>query len=236
MKKLLIITLFISLLTVFLAAESQIKFKETTVDFGEIDSGQVVDLNFEFENTGNDVLIIKNISASCGCTATKLLKKEYQPGEKGTIPVKFNSRGYHGKVTKSITVATNDKENVYSRLQITGKVTLKDFAALELIPDQIKFEKVELNKSYSKKISLKNTGTIDLKIIEVTHGPELNLEFTDKTVKPGEEMPVNIVFRPMQQGRFTSFLKIRTNAYRQRLVILRINAESEGEGEEKEKE
>lgn len=232
MKKLLIITLLISLLTIFLAAESQIKFKETTVDFGEIDSGQVVDLNFEFENAGDDVLIIKNISTSCGCTAAKLLKKEFQPGEKGTIPVKFNSRGYQGKVTKSITVATNDKDNVYSRLQITGKVTLKDFAALELNPDQINFEKVKLNENYSKKISLKNTGTIDLKIIEVTHSPELNLEFTDKTVKPGKEMPVNVIFRPMQQGRFTAFLKIRTNAYRQRLVILRVNAETEVEEKE----
>lgn len=232
MKKLLLITLFISLLTVFLAAESQIKFKETTVEFGEIESGQVVDLNFEFENTGDSLLIVKNISASCGCTATKLIKKEYQPGEKGTIPVKFNSRGYHGKVTKSITVTTNDKENVYSRLQITGKVTLKNFASIELAPDQINFEKVKLNESYSKKVSIKNTGTIDLKVIEVTHSPELTLEFTDKIVKPGKEMPVNIVFKPMQQGRFTSFLKIRTNAYRQRLMILRLNAEIEGEEKE----
>jgi hypothetical protein len=232
MKKLLLITFFIPLLTVFLAAESQIKFKETTVDFGEIDSGQVKDMNFEFENTGDSVLIIKNISASCGCTATKLLKKEYQPGEKGTIPVKFNSRGYHGKVTKSITVTSNDKANVYSRLQITGKVTLKNFASVELQPDQINFEKVKLNESYSKKISIKNTGTIDLKIIEVTHSPELTLEFTDKIVKPGKELPVNIVFRPMQQGRFTAFLKIRTNAYRQRLMILRVNAEIEVEEKE----
>ncbi len=232
MKKLLIITLFISLLTVFMAAESQIKFKETTVDFGEIDSGQVVDMNFEFENAGDSILIIKNISASCGCTATRLIKKEYQPGEKGTIPVKFNSRGYHGKITKSITVTTNDKENVYSRLQITGKVTLKNFASIELQPDQINFDKVKFDGSYSKKIAIKNTGTIDLKVIEVTHSPELTLEFTDKIVKPGKEMPVNIVFRPMQQGRFTSFLKIRTNAYRQRLVILRINAEIDMEEKE----
>jgi hypothetical protein len=232
MKKLLLITLFISLLTLFLAAESHIKFKETTVDFGEIDSGQVVDLTFEFQNTGDTMLIIKNISASCGCTATKLLKKEYEPGEKGTIPVKFNSRGYHGKITKSITVASNDKDNVYSRLQITGKVTLKNFAAVELQPDQINFDKVKFDGSYSKKIAVKNTGTIDLKVIEVTHSPELTLEFTDKIVKPGKEMPINVILKPMQQGRFTSFLKIRTNAYRQRLVILRINADIEVEEKE----
>lgn len=229
MKKLILITIFISLAVFSLNAASKMAFKETTLDFGEIDSGKVVDLNFEFENAGDSVLIIKNISTSCGCTATKLEKKEYQPGEKGSIPVKFNSRGLQGKISKYVTVTTNDKENIYSRLQITGKVTLKNFAAIELSPDKIDFEKVNLGKEYSRKIEIKNTGTIDLRVIEVTHSPEIVMEFPDKTVKPGDKLTVNITFKPMQQGRFTAFLKIRTNAYRQRLMITRLSAEIEEE-------
>ncbi len=229
MRKLFIIILFISLITFSLAANSRMEFKETTIDFGEVESGKVVDINFEFENTGDSVLVIKNISTSCGCTATKLEKKEYQPGEKGVIPVKFNSSGYNAKVTKSITIATNDTENPYSRLKITGSVVLKDFAAIEMEPDQLNFEKVKIDKDYSKKVNIKNTGTIELRIVEVTHSPEIMPEFTQKTVAPGKEMTVNIVFKPMQEGRFTTFVKIRTNAYRQRLVIIRVNAEVEEE-------
>jgi hypothetical protein len=227
MKKLFIIILFISLITFSLAANSRMEFKETTIDFGEVESGKVVDINFEFKNTGDSVLIIKNISTSCGCTATKLEKKEYQPGEKGVIPVKFNSSGYNAKVTKSITIVTNDTENPYSRLKITGSVILKDFAALEIEPDQLNFEKVKIDKDYSKKVNIKNTGTIELRIVEVTHSPEIMPEFTQKIVAPGKEMTVNIAFKPMQEGQFTTFVKIRTNAYRQRLVIIRINAEVE---------
>ncbi len=229
MRKLFVIILFISLITFSLAANSRMEFKETTIDFGEVESGKVVDINFEFENTGDSVLVIKNISTSCGCTATKLEKKEYQPGEKGVIPVKFNSSGYNAKVTKSITIATNDTENPYSRLKITGSVVLKDFAAIEMEPDQLNFEKVKIDKDYSKKVNIKNTGTIELRIVEVTHSPEIMPEFTQKTVAPGKEMTVNIVFKPMQEGRFTTFVKIRTNAYRQRLLIIRINAEVEEE-------
>ncbi len=227
MKKLILTIIVIALAAFTLIADSKMTFKETTVDFGEIDSGQVIDLNFEFENTGDSVLIIKNISTSCGCTATKIEKKEYQPGEKGTIPVKFNSRGIQGKVSKYVTVTTNDKENIYSRLQVTGKVTLKNFAAIELNPDKIDFEKVKLGKEYSRKIEIKNTGTIELRVIEVTHSPEIVMEFPAKTVKPGGKLTVNITFKPMQQGRFTAFLKIRTNAYRQRLMITRLSAEIE---------
>jgi hypothetical protein len=229
MKKLMLTVIVISLAAFSLIADAKMTFKETTVDFGKVDSGQVVDLSFEFENTGDSVLIIKNISSSCGCTAAKLEKKEYQPGEKGSIPVKFNSRGMQGKISKFVTVTTNDKENIYSRLQLTGEVTMTNFAEIELSPDKIDFEKVNLGKDYSKKIEIKNTGTIDLRIIEVTHGPEIVMEFPDKTVKPGDKLTVNIAFKPMQEGRFTSFLKIRTNAYRQRLMITRLSAEIEKE-------
>ena len=228
MRKLFVVIIFISLVTFSLKANSHMEFKETTIDFGEVESGKVVDINFEFENTGDTVLLIKNISTSCGCAAAKLEKKEYQPGEKGIIPVKFNSRGYNSRVTKAITIATNDKENPYSRIKITGKVVLKDFAAIELEPDQLNFEKVKMGKDYSKKVNIKNTGTIDLRVIEVSHSPEIMPEFTQKIVKPGEEMTVNIVFKPMQEeGRLTTFLKIRTNAHRQRLMIVRINSEAE---------
>ncbi|HLP49189.1 MAG TPA: DUF1573 domain-containing protein [Candidatus Deferrimicrobium sp.] len=227
MKKLLIIMLFVSLFTSFVSAKSLIKFKQSIVDFGEANSGDEVSANFEFENAGDSVLVIKNVSTSCGCTTTKLEKLEYQPGEKGAIPVKFNTKGYSGKVTKTITVTSNDEETNHGRVQldITGKVNLKDFAEMEMTPDQLDFGKVNLGKTYTKKVTLKNTGTLDLQIVEITHGPEVNMEFPDRIVRPSLEIPLDIVFKPMQEGPFTTFLKVRTNAYRQRLMIIRISAE-----------
>jgi len=220
-----VITILVSGLSLPLAAQAKIKFESTEVDFGEIESGKVVDVEYKFENAGDSLLVIKNIAASCGCTAAKLEKKEYQPGEKGTLSVKFYSRGYNGKVTKTITISTNDKSNVYTRLKITGKISLKDFAAIEVGPDRIDFKEVVLEKKYSEKIKIKNAGSIDLRIIEVTHSPEIWPEFSQKVIAPDEEIDVNIVFKPMQKGRFATFLKIRSNSYRQRMVIIKVNAE-----------
>lgn len=227
MKQSLIITLILfSCFALSLGAAPQIKFESTELDFGEIEAGKVVDLEFKFENSGDEILIIKNIAASCGCTTTKLDKKEYQPGEKGTIPVKFYSQGYNGKVLKTITVATNDKENVYTRLRITGKVNLTNFAALEIIgSDRIDFKEVMMGQEYSETVKLKNSGTIDLRLIEVTHSPDVYPIFTKKVLKPEEESEVKIVFTPMQTGRFATFIKLRSNAYRQRLVIIKLSAE-----------
>ena len=228
MKRLFIIIL-VPLLAVTLAATAKITFEKTELDFGELESGKVTDLEYKFKNTGDQTLIIKNISSSCGCTVTKVEKKEYQPGEDGVIPVKFFSRGYNGKITKTITVATNDPENVYTRLKVMGSVVLKDFAAWEIIgPDRLDFSEVTLGEKYTEKIKFKNTGTIELRIIEVTHAPEISPEFNKKALAPDEEGEVSIVFKPMQAGRFAAFMRIRTNAYKQRSVIIKISAEIKG--------
>jgi hypothetical protein len=222
--------ILVPLLAVTLAASAKITFEKTELDFGELEHGKVIDMEYKFKNTGDQTLIIKNISSSCGCTVTKVEKKEYQPGEEGTIPVKFFSRGLNGKITRTITVSTNDPENVYTRLKVMGNVVLKDFAQWEIIgSDRLDFSEVKLGQKYTEKIKFKNTGTIELRIVEVTHAPEINPEFNKKVLAPDEEGEVNITFKPMQAGRFAAFLRIRTNAYKQRSVIIKISAEIKGE-------
>ncbi len=223
-KNLSMALILLTMFSISLFAKATIKFKETIIDFGESESGKVIDVQFEFENLGDEMLLIKNVSTSCGCTAAKLEKKEYQPGEKGVIPVKFFTQGYTGKVSKTITVSTNDKDNIYTRLRLDGNLKLTNFAKAELAPDKIDFGEVKLGEKYTQKIMLKNTGTIDLKVVEITHAPEMNLVFKQIVVPPGEEAEIEIILTPMDQGKFFKFLKIRTNAYRQSLVIARVNA------------
>ncbi len=225
MKKTSIILFIISQLSFLLFSQPVIKFKQKIINFGEIQSGKVIDLKFEFVNDGDTTLIIKNIRTTCGCTVTQIEKREYKPGESGKIPVKFFSQGYNGKIVKTITVITNDKTNQYTRLKITGKVILKDFASIKIFPDRVDFKDIKVEEKYSKKISIQNTGTIDLVILEVTHAPEIMVEFEKKIIKPNEISKINIILNPMQTENLTTFLKIRTNAYRQNISIVRINVE-----------
>ncbi len=163
-------SIFISLIIVVVAmtvyAGPEITFEKQKIDFGEINSGKVVDLEYTFENTGDETLIIKNINTSCGCTYTRLEKKEYEPGEKGMIPVKFFSKGYRGKVIKTVTVVSNDKANPYLRLSLSGLIKLKDFSVAEVDKDVLDFGEVKLNETPSKEVVIKNTGNIDLRILE----------------------------------------------------------------------
>ncbi len=96
--------------------------------FGKIKQGEKVEHNYKFKNTGKSDLIIRNVKASCGCTATSPKDKVIKPGQESNIKTIFNSSGKKGKQNKSITVITNipgkNKQGDNSRiiLRITGEV------------------------------------------------------------------------------------------------------------------
>jgi hypothetical protein len=224
MKKNIFVLIF--LLAAGLFAKPAIKFKSTTIDFGEVESGKIVDINFEFENTGSDLLIIKNVAPSCGCTTTGLAKKEFNAGEKGTIPVKFNSSGYNGKVIKTITVTTNDTDSAETRLTLSGTIMIKDFAQADLKPDSINFDMVTIGKTYTRKLNLSNSGTNDLRIIEISCNPEVSLQFKTNILGPKKTTEIILNFTPFSKGNFNNMVKIRTNDYRNPYVFIRLEAQS----------
>ncbi len=224
MKRVIILILILAV-SGFVYADPELTVDKRKINFGEIRSGKVVDLTFTFENTGDKTLVIKNVNTSCGCTYTRLDKKEYEPGEKGTIPVKFFSKGYRGRVIKIITIVSNDKKNPYLRLTLSGMVKLKDFSVAEIDNEVIDFGKIGINENPSKEVTIKNTGTIDLRILEITHSPEVSTMFTKKVIKSGETGKLTITFYPLQKGQFSTFLRIRTNAFKSPLLIIRLKTD-----------
>ena len=52
------------------SAQPVMEFKERSHNFGIFDEAiETVSYNFEFTNTGNEPLVIKNVRTTCGCTA-----------------------------------------------------------------------------------------------------------------------------------------------------------------------
>lgn len=99
----------------------EISFANPEFDFGKIHQGEKVAHIFEFENKGPGSLVIKTVSASCGCTATKYDKKPVPPGQKGSLEVVFDSSGRMGMQTKTVVVHSNS-ESDFVILKITAEV------------------------------------------------------------------------------------------------------------------
>ena len=86
---------------------ARIFFRELEHNFGKITEGEKVACIFSFENRGKGPLVLQSVTTSCGCTAPRYDTKPIPPGGTGTIEVVFNSTGYHGTQTKTITVKSN---------------------------------------------------------------------------------------------------------------------------------
>jgi hypothetical protein len=84
-----------------------IVFNALEHDFGAIQEGEKVACIFTFENKGSSELVITRASTSCGCTIPKYDSQPIRPGEKGSLEVVFNSSGYNGIQTKTISVHSN---------------------------------------------------------------------------------------------------------------------------------
>jgi len=106
---------------------SAITWKEDTHNFGEIEKGKPVSHEFTFKNTSKQTVLITNVKASCGCTATNYTKTPIKPGETGTVTATYNAAS-PGNFTKTVTVTTNDSD-VAKTLTIKGKVNAPAEAA-----------------------------------------------------------------------------------------------------------
>lgn len=99
---------------------SPVTWKETTHDFSEIKKGTPVSHNFTFVNTTKQTVIITNVKAACGCTATDYTKTPVKPGETAYVKATYNAATV-GSFSKTVSVTLNEDESP-KVLTIKGKV------------------------------------------------------------------------------------------------------------------
>jgi len=109
MKK-IILSVILCLVFGFASAQAKdttIIFDKLVHDFGNIAQGSGLhSCKFEFTNTGTEPIVIYQIQASCGCTASSWTKEPVAPGEKGEISATYNPGGAV-PFDKTLTVLSN---------------------------------------------------------------------------------------------------------------------------------
>ena len=103
----------------------RITFQELTHDFGDIGPATSHLCEFRFTNAGDGVLRIKEIGKTCGCTPFSLAKRDYAPGESGTLKVKYYSDTQRGSTAKQLFVYSNDKTQPEVALTIKATIITK---------------------------------------------------------------------------------------------------------------
>ena len=101
-------------------AQAEIEFEKTVHDFGKMKQHGDATTAFTFVNNGNEPLFISNAKGSCGCTVPEWPREPIQPGQKGEIRVKYDSKRL-GPINKSVTITSNGSEQP-KVLRIKGNI------------------------------------------------------------------------------------------------------------------
>jgi hypothetical protein len=111
-------------------ADSFVKFKETTHDFGKIKQGVPVTFAFLFSNITDKPVVIESATASCGCTTPVKPEAPIAKGKDDKITAGFNAAAA-GPFNKTIYVKVAGVDQPLE-LKITGEVlNADDFAKFE---------------------------------------------------------------------------------------------------------
>ena len=108
---------------------SQMKWEKETHEFGTIEQGKPVSYEFTFTNTTNKDVTLKDVKASCGCTATNYTKTAIKPGEKGTVTATYNAAS-GGAFHKTVTVTTSEENTMPKTITIKGTVKVNEAPAV----------------------------------------------------------------------------------------------------------
>ncbi|MFB6320116.1 DUF1573 domain-containing protein [Saccharicrinis sp. FJH54] len=183
----------------------KIAFSETEHDLGNIkEDGGKVETVFEFRNLGQEPLMIKNVSSSCGCTTPTYSKEPILPGKSGQIRAVFDPINRPGKVLKHITVYTNASPEPVI-LTLTGNVEKKaptiidkypySFGDVRLNKSHVSFLKMNKNEVKESRVNIINTSENKPVKIEFIRVPEfITVQTEPQILQPGQAGVINITY------------------------------------------
>lgn len=191
-------------LAAFSYSQAQLSFKETSYDFGNVESGKVVSHRFTFTNVSGKKLGVQTLKTTCKCTESKLESSELLPGLESGVEVSYNSSGQKGAFTNSVQLLVEKmmrpvtftiRGNVIDKTEEEG-VVYKDTLgnlAFDHINDQGATLKTYEDKEFVFKY--KNIGSKPITFNKAAEAKEcFVVTFSELTVKPGKEGVVTVKF------------------------------------------
>ena len=175
--------------------DSILSFGTKVIDFGtvyETDTARF--FSFPFRNVSKEKVVVRNISANCGCIHSFCDKYEIEPGEEGCLFVKFSPKGRSGTVDKNIFVYTSlsDRTPVVKLTLLGNVVDLNEWRHLPVLMGgslRLKYRHlavghIEPGTSPQVRIPCANVGTYPLRL-----SSRLLPDFMDFATEPVELSP-----------------------------------------------
>lgn len=214
-------------------ADGALKFFTVEHNFGAIEGLGMRAHDFSFLNTADKAVRILSVLPSCGCTAAKPEKTEYQPGEKGTVHTEFNPAGQSGLFRTAIVV--NDDAGGKYILTLAADIKTLDPATLKInfpapvisvTPQKVDLGAIKVGDTVVFKVIVGNTGDGDLYLVGEDTPNEQGIRLSGKAIKKGKRIELTLFFQPVKAGKIIDAVAIRSNDPKNPEVKIRVTGKA----------
>ena len=107
--------------------EANLAVETQELDLGDVPNGTIATRDVAIRNDGDGILVVDNISTSCGCTTATLAPMQIAPGETGTLHIEYDA-GAHGPeltgpLVRQIFINSNDPNQPEVVVEVAVNVT-----------------------------------------------------------------------------------------------------------------
>ena len=114
-------------------------------DFGPVGQEQELETTFEYWNDGDTKIEDIRAIGDCGCYGVTLTHKELEPGQRGTVSLKFRTLMFNGNMNKTLKILSG--KGVYNPIKI--KLRVQVIAGVVVYPGRLWFGDVLTGSSPS---------------------------------------------------------------------------------------
>lgn len=205
----------------------EIVISSNSLDFGDVELGDVLTRTITISNTGDAALLMTSISlggadvaefsalnGTCGLVSVSLAA-----GNSCTIGLTFHP-SILGVLTTTLSIVSNDLDELLNLIDLSGTGIPIPAPEIEVSSTNLNFGTVDVGSMTTQTITISNTGNAPLLISSIIISGTNALEFTITggtcglavtTVAPGESCNVQLLFHPLTAGTKEAELVILNN-------------------------
>ena len=195
--------IFIGLTLLFCGATTsfalpQLVVDSSLIDWGNIYSGEKREHRFVLKNDGDTPLVIQQVKSSCGCTAAMVSSKTILPAGQTELRVRFNSKNFRGRVTKKVTVVSNDPQQPKKHFTLQAHV----ISELLVTPSRLSLGAIAADNDIEKTVTFVNRSDVSIAIKAVRSTSRyITLSNVPDLLQPGQEAIVTVTIRPTSSAK-----------------------------------
>jgi hypothetical protein len=105
-------------------AQAKLEIADAKKSFGFVKKGELVKVEYDISNKGNQPLLISDVEISCSCTTVDYPKQPIAPGQSAKVTVNFDTKTVYDRQDRTVNLISNDPHSPH-KLRYKGVVLTK---------------------------------------------------------------------------------------------------------------